>query len=66
MTLVVKDALTDGFGVALTDGFGVSLGSGEVFVPPPPPPPQTFPPAVRDWWDCDEWGRFFPGNCVRR
>lgn len=33
---------------------------------PADPPAQTFPQPIRDWWDCDEWGRITPGYCYRR
>ena len=59
-------ALTDLAEIWLTDGLSVALGAQAVEPPPPPTPSQTFPPAVRDWWDSDQWGHIIPGNCVRR
>lgn len=40
---------------AVTDSINVSLT-----------PVSQPPPARRDYWDCDGWGRIIPGSCIRR
>lgn len=34
--------------------------------PPAPPLPNIEHPWVRDWFDRDEWGNFYPGSGIRR